>query len=60
MDLNYYFEPVALEKPEEPVVFSSAMFGRNIRINTPSTPIDEMSAITILLFWASLRKQNTK
>ncbi len=43
MDLNYYFEPVALEKPEEPVIFSNAMFGRNIHINTPSTPIDEIS-----------------
>ncbi len=43
MDLNYYFEPVALEKPDESFRFSDAMFGRNIRINTASTPIDEIS-----------------
>jgi arginase family enzyme len=49
MDLNYYFEPVALEKPEEPVVFSNAMFGRNIYINTPSTPINEISNYQIAI-----------
>jgi arginase family enzyme len=43
MDLNYYFEPVSLEKSEEFFGTSDAMFGRNIRINTPSTPIDEIS-----------------
>jgi|WetSurSiteA1Bulk_404760.scaffolds.fasta_scaffold01339_5 formiminoglutamase len=43
MDLNYYFEPVSLEKPDEYFRYSDVMFGRNIRINTPSTPIDEIS-----------------
>ena len=43
MDLNYYFEPVALEKSDEFFRSSDAMFGRNIRINTASTPIDEIS-----------------
>lgn len=43
MDLNYYFEPVSLEKPEESFRFSDAMFGRNIRVNTANTPIDEIS-----------------
>jgi formiminoglutamase len=43
MDLNYYFEPVSLEKPEAYFRHSDAMFGRNIRINTESTPIDEIS-----------------
>jgi formiminoglutamase len=43
MDLNYYFEPVSLDKPDAYFRFSEAMFGRNIRINTASTPIDEIS-----------------
>jgi hypothetical protein len=43
MDLNYYFEPVSLERSEEFFRTSNALFGRNIRINTPSTPIDEIS-----------------
>jgi formiminoglutamase len=43
MDLNYYFEPVSLEKPDENFRFSEAMFGRNITVNTPSTPINEIS-----------------
>ncbi len=49
MDLNYYFEPVSLEKSEEFFRISDAMFGRNIRINTPSTPIDEISNYQIAI-----------
>ena len=36
MDLNDYFEPVSLEKPDDSFRFSDAMFGRNIRIHTPA------------------------
>jgi len=43
MDLNYYFEPVSLEKPDEYFRFSDAMFGRTITIHTPSNPIREIS-----------------
>ncbi|HJZ39736.1 MAG TPA: formimidoylglutamase [Bacteroidales bacterium] len=43
MDLNDYFEPVALDKPEGSLRISDAMLGHNIRINTPNTPIDEIS-----------------
>jgi hypothetical protein len=43
MDLNDYFEPVALEKPDGSLRITDAMFGRNIRINTPNTPVDEIS-----------------
>lgn len=49
MDLNYYFEPVSLEKSEEFFSISDVMFGRNIRINTPSTPIDEISNYQIAI-----------
>jgi formiminoglutamase len=43
MDLNDYFEPVALDKPDDSFRISEAMFGRNIRIHTPNTLIDEIS-----------------
>jgi arginase family enzyme len=43
MDLNDYFEPLALDKPEDSYGFNEAMFGHNIRVNTASTPIDEIS-----------------
>ena len=41
MDLNFYFEPVALDKPEHSLRPDQAMLGQNIRIHTPSLPIDE-------------------
>jgi arginase family enzyme len=43
MDLNDYFEPVSLEKPDDTFRFSDDMFGRNIRIHTPNSAIDEIS-----------------
>jgi formiminoglutamase len=49
MDLNDYFEPVALEKPGNSFISSDALFGRNIKINTPSTPIDEISNYNIAI-----------
>jgi formiminoglutamase len=49
MDLNYYFEPVSLEKPEKSFRFDEDMFGRNIRVNTPSEPIDEISNYQIAI-----------
>jgi len=49
MELNNYFEPVALDRPEEPVSFHEDVFGRNIRVNTLSHPIDEISNYQIAL-----------
>jgi arginase family enzyme len=43
MNLNDYFEPVSLDKPEPYVGIGESVFGRNLHINTPSTPIDEIS-----------------
>jgi formiminoglutamase len=43
MDLNDYFDPVALDKPDGSRGISDSMLGHNIRINTPNTPIDEIS-----------------
>jgi formiminoglutamase len=49
MELNSYFEPVALDKPEESISFNEDMFGRNIRVNTLNHPIDEISNYQIAL-----------
>jgi arginase family enzyme len=49
MDLNPYFEPVSLEKHADSTGVSDMMFGRNIRINTESNPIDEISNYQIAL-----------
>jgi arginase family enzyme len=50
MDLNYYFEPVSLERPDASVRLSDTLFGRNITINTPSSPIDEISNYQLAIF----------
>jgi formiminoglutamase len=49
MELNNYFEPVGLDKPEDSVSFNEEVFGRNIRVNTLSHPIDEISNYQIAL-----------
>jgi formiminoglutamase len=49
MNLNDYFDPVELEKPEEYLPVNHSIFGRNIKINTPSDPIDEISDYQIAL-----------
>jgi formiminoglutamase len=49
MDLNDYFDPVELEKPADFVAVADSVFGRNIVVNTPSTPIDEISDYQIAL-----------
>lgn len=41
--------PVGLEKPEGSVPFDDDTFGRNIHVNTPSNPIDEISNYQIAL-----------
>jgi formiminoglutamase len=49
MDLNDYFEPVALDKPDETFRSGDSLFGRNIRIHTASTGIDEISNYNIAI-----------
>ena len=39
MDLNYYFDPVSLDKPDFELLPPRALFGRNIHIHTPDTPV---------------------
>jgi formiminoglutamase len=49
MNLNDYFNPVELEKPDTTEILSDSVFGRNIKINTPSLPIDEISNYDIAI-----------
>ncbi len=49
MNLNDYFDPVDLVKPDEFLVNNDSLFSKNIRVNTPSTPIDEISDYQIAL-----------
>lgn len=42
MDLNYYFDPVSLDKPGFELLPPSALFSRNIRIHTRNTPVDKL------------------
>ncbi len=49
MNLNDYFDPVELEKPEAYVATTDSTFGRKIKINTPNDPIDEISNYQIAL-----------
>ena len=49
MNLNNYFNPVELDKPDDANNFNNSIFGRNIKINTPSEPIDEISNYDIAI-----------
>lgn len=49
MDLNYYFEPVSLERPAGYIESDESTVGRSIRIHTASNPIDEISNYQIAL-----------
>lgn len=49
MNLNNYFNPVELDKPEDAEIQSDSIFGKNIKVNTPSTPIDEISNYNIAI-----------
>jgi len=49
MDLNNYFEPVALDKPEGLFPADDDVLGHNIRVHTPSHPIDEISNYQIAI-----------
>lgn len=49
MNLNDYFDPVDLEKPEEFVHTPDMFFGRNIAINTPNNPVEEISNYRIAI-----------
>ncbi len=49
MDLNNYFNPVELEKPDDIEIPDDASFSRSIKVNTPSSPIDEISNYDIAI-----------
>jgi formiminoglutamase len=49
MNLNNYFNPVELDKPENTEILSDSILGKNIRVNTQSSPIDEISNYNIAI-----------
>jgi len=49
MDLNNYFESVALNKPEKHFGAEDDVFGTHLHVNTPSNPIDEISNYQIAI-----------
>ena len=49
MDLNQYFESVALDRPDVPSRFDDEIFSSHIHVNTPSNPIDEISNYQIAI-----------
>ena len=42
MDLNGYFDPVSLERPEFHLLPENFSFSRNISIHTPDNPIRQL------------------
>ncbi len=53
MDLNDYFEPIALDRPEESFRSDDSLFGRSIKIHTASIDIDEISNYNIAILGVS-------
>jgi formiminoglutamase len=49
MNLNNYFNPVELDKPEDTALLSESILGKNININTASNLIDEISNYDIAI-----------
>ena len=49
MDLNDYFNPVSLDKPDNNIIADRSVFCRNISINTPDTPIPDPLGCDIAL-----------
>ncbi|HYW96951.1 MAG TPA: formimidoylglutamase, partial [Bacteroidales bacterium] len=49
MDLNDYFDPVSLEKPEFSLIREVYTFSHSITINTPDTPIRDIGKYDIAL-----------
>lgn len=49
MDLNLYFEPVELDRPQNAPHSRRSMFGRNIAINTPNTPIHDVGNYNVAI-----------
>lgn len=49
MDLNDYFTPVSIEKPNHLFLNQDNTVGRNITIHTPNTPIGDISKFNIAI-----------
>ena len=49
MDLNDYFDPVSLEKPDFSLIREVYTFSHSIKINTPDTPIRDIAQYDIAI-----------
>jgi formiminoglutamase len=49
IDLNQYFDPVCLDKPEAEPLKGSAAFSHNVVVNTGNEPIDDLSSFAVAL-----------
>jgi len=47
IDLNQYFDPVCLDKPEAEPLKGSAAFSHNVAVNTGNVPLDDLSSFAI-------------
>jgi hypothetical protein len=48
-DLNQYFDPVCLDKPEVEQLTGSAAFPHNVTVNTGNEPMDDISGYYVAL-----------
>jgi hypothetical protein len=58
MDLNYYFDPVSLDKPDFELLPAQALFGRNIHIHTPDTPVNKVINYDVAINFQNQRKNS--
>jgi arginase family enzyme len=49
IDLNQYFDPVCLDKPEAEPLKGSAAFSHNVAVNTGNAPLDDLGSFAIAL-----------
>ncbi len=49
MDLNDYFDPVELEKPQMAFISDDVAFGHHLTVNTANHPVDEISDYQIAI-----------
>lgn len=49
MDINDYIDPVELDKPNDEYISGKNLFGKFIKINTASQPIDDLNKYTIAI-----------
>ena len=49
IDLNHYFDPVCLDRPEVEPLKGSAAFSHNVAVNTGNEPLDDLGGFAVAL-----------